>query len=168
MKNASTIQKAQYICNTGKIIHDRIVKIQSVYFASSQSGALNDLSITQLNAIKILWDSGEMTMSGLADLLGVSPPSASVLVDRLVEKGICCREHSTTDRRKVVVRISPEAEKIAEEITSNILQFFVDLVEKIGIETAQKWCDVLTHVKSVLSEDPDSRIPSTRTSSCSE
>lgn len=154
MKNDTTIEKAQYICNTGKIIHDRIVKIQSAYFASGKSGRLNDLSITQLNAIKVLWDSGEMTMSELADQLGVSPPSASVLVDRLVEKGILCREHSTTDRRKVVVRVSPEADKIAKEITSNILQFFVDLVEKIGIETAQKWCDVLTHVKSVLSEEP--------------
>ena len=116
---------------------------------------MTDLSINQLNAIKTLWDSGELTMSELADQLGVSPPSASVLVDRLVEKGIFCREHSTTDRRKVVVRVSPEAEKIAEEITSNILQFFVDLVDKIGIETAQKWCDVLARVKTVLAEEPD-------------
>jgi hypothetical protein len=34
----------------------------------------------------------------------------------------------------------------------------VDLVEKIGIETAQKWCDVLTHVTSVLSDEPGQRI----------
>ena len=86
MRNDTTIEKAQYICNTGKIIHDRIVKIQSAYFASDKNGKVNDLSITQLNAVKIIWDSGEMTMSELADNLGVSPPSASVLVDRLVEK----------------------------------------------------------------------------------
>lgn len=153
MKNISTIETAQYICNTGKIIHDRIVKIQSTYFSASKNGVLSDLSITQLNAIKTLWDSGELTMSELADQLGVSPPSASVLVDRLVDKGIFCREHSTTDRRKVVVRVSPEAEKMAEEITSLIVQFFVDLVEKIGAETAQKWCDVLTCVKSAIAEE---------------
>ena len=161
VKKDTTIEKAQYICDTGKIIHDRIVKIQSAYFASSKNGALNDLSITQLNAIKTLWDSGELNMSELADQLAVSPPSASVLVDRLVEKGIFCREHSTTDRRKVVVRVSPEAEKIAEEITSLILQFFVDLVEKIGIENAQKWCDVLTCVKSALSKEHETQTSST-------
>lgn len=163
MKKDTIIDKAQYICNTGKIIHDRIVKIQSAYFASSKNGTLNDLSITQLNAIKTLWDSGELTMSELADQLGISPPSASVLVDRLVEKGIFCREHSTKDRRKVVVRVSPEAEKIAEEITSRILQFFVDLVEQIGIDNAQKWCDVLTCVKSALSEESEVRNSSTPT-----
>ncbi len=161
MKKDETIEKAQYICETGKVIHDRIVEIQSGYFSSSKNGKLNDLSITQLNAVKTLWDSGELTMSELADRLGVSPPSASVMVDRLVEKGIFCREHSTTDRRKVVVRVSPEAEKIAEEITSLIFQFFVDLVEQIGIENAQKWCDVLTRVKAALTDDPVVRIPST-------
>jgi len=164
VKKDETIDKAQYICETGKLIHDRIVKIQSGYFSTSKNGTLNDLSITQLNAIKILWDSGELTMSELADQLAVSPPSASVLVDRLVEKGIFCREHSTKDRRKVVVRVSPEAEIIAEEITSLILRFFVDLVEQIGIETAQKWCDVLTRVKTALAEEPDTHVPSTPTS----
>ncbi len=168
MKKDETIDKAQYICETGKLIHDRIVKIQSAYFSSSKNGTLNDLSISQLNAIKTLWDSRELTMSELADQLAVSPPSASVMVDRLVEKGIFCREHSTTDRRKVVVRVSPEAEKIAEEITSLILQFFVDLVEQIGIETAQKWCDVLTRVKTALAEEPGARRPAPSTSLCTE
>ncbi len=168
MNKAATIETAQYICNTGRIIHDRIVKIQSAYLAGNKNGQLNDLSITQLNAIKILWDRGEMTMSELADQLSVSPPSASVLVDRLVEKGILCREHSTTDRRKVVVRVSPEAEKVVEEIIANILQFFVDLVEKIGIETAQKWCDVLTHVTDVLSDEPGRLIFPSSTSLRSE
>ncbi len=168
MKKDETIEKAQYICETGKLIHDRIVKIQSGYFSSSRNGALNDLSITQLNAIKTLWDCGELTMSELADQLAVSPPSASVLVDRLVDKGIFCREHSTKDRRKVVVRVSPEAEKIAEEITSLILQFFVDLVEQIGNETAQKWCDVLARVKTALSEEADTIISSTPASLYSE
>jgi len=168
MNKDATIEAAQYICNTGRILHDRIVKIQSAYFTCNKNGQLNDLSITQLNAIKILWDCGEMTMSALADQLSVSPPSASVLVDRLVEKGILCREHSTEDRRKVVVRVSPEAEKIVEEIIDNILQFFVDLVEKIGIETAQKWCDVLTHVTSVLSEEPGRRLFPSPTSLRSE
>lgn len=164
MKKDETIEKAQYICNTGKLIHDRLVKIQSAYFSSCKNGTLNDLSITQLNAIKILWDSGELSMSELADQLAVSPPSASVLVDRLVEKGIFCREHSTTDRRKVVVRVSPEGEKIAEEITTQILRFFVVLVEQIGIDTAQKWCDVLTRVKTALAEEPGTHNSSTPTS----
>lgn len=160
MKRDMTIETARYICDTGKIVHDRILKIQGHYLSSSEEGPVTELSVAQLNAVKILMDFGELTMSELADQLAVSPPSASAMVDRLVEKGVFCREHSTQDRRKVVVRISPEAEKIAEEIKSNIMQFFIDLVDKIGAETAQQWCDVLTCVKRALSERPDARVRS--------
>jgi DNA-binding MarR family transcriptional regulator len=153
--NDAVVEAARYICDTGKLVHDRIIKIQSLNFASSDDGTVNELSMSQLNAVKTLLECGELTMNELAERLAVSPPSASVMVDRLVEKGVFCREHSTKDRRKVVVRISPEAVKIAEEIKSNILQFFVELVEKIGVETAQKWCDVLSSVRTALAQEPD-------------
>lgn len=155
MANDATIEAARYICDTGKIVHDRILKIQSLNFASSDDGTANELSMSQLNAVKTLLECGELTMNELAERLDVSPPSASAMVDRLVEKGVFSREHSTKDRRKVVVRISPEGLKVAEEIKSSILQFFIELVEKIGVETAQKWCDVLSSVKTALAEEPD-------------
>jgi DNA-binding MarR family transcriptional regulator len=91
-------------------------------------------------------------MSELAELLGVSPPSASTMVDRLVDKGVLSREHSTEDRRKVVVRISPESAKNIESVESSILQLFEGLVEKLGPETTRQWCRVLKHVNAVLSD----------------
>lgn len=159
MKDRASIEAAKFICNTGKIVHDRILKIQSEFFSSSENGAANVLSLGQLNAVKILAESGELTMNELAVRLSVSPPSASTMVDRLVEKGVFCREHSTKDRRKVVVRVSPEAAKIAEEIGKSTTQFFVELVDKIGLETAQKWCEVLSTVEAALTETPETQYP---------
>lgn len=153
MRNDATIEMARYIFTTGKIIHDRIIKIQGQYLASFEKSPFQELSMSQLHVIRIVRESGELSMSELAEQMAVSPPSASAMVDRLVEKGLLCREHSTQDRRKVVVRISPEAVKKAEVIEQSIMQLFVDLVDKIGMETAQKWCDVLSRVKSVLSEE---------------
>lgn len=158
MKRDTTIETARYICETGKNIHDRILKIQGRYLTSNDDSIFAELSVAQLNAVKILLESGELTMRELADQMAVSPPSASAMVDRLVEKGVFSREHSTQDRRKVVVRISPQTEKVADEIKSNIMQFFIDLVDKIGAETAQQWCDVLTCVKAALTEENDVRV----------
>lgn len=155
--DATVVEKARYIFTTGKIIHDRIIKIQSQCLASGVDGAGYELSMGQLHAIRIVRESGELTMSELADQMAVSPPSASVMVDRLVEKGLLSREHSTKDRRKVVVRITPEAVQKAEVIESRIMALFVELVDQIGPETTQKWCDVLKRVKSVLVGAPDSR-----------
>jgi len=158
MQDTAATEKARYIFATGKLIHDRIIRIQSQFLASCEEGFASDLSMGQLHAMRIVRESGELTMSELAEQMAVSPPSASAMVDRLVEKDLLSREHSTEDRRKVVVRISPEAVKKAEAIEDSILQLFVILVDKIGADTAQKWCDVLASVKSVLSITPDAQL----------
>jgi DNA-binding MarR family transcriptional regulator len=149
----SAVDQARYIFTTGKLIHDRILKIQSRFLASCDAAPINDLSVTQVHVVRIVRAGGELSMSELADQLGVSPPSASSMVDRLVEKGVLCREHCTADRRKVVVRISPDAVRKVEVIENRILELFVDLVVKIGFENAQKWCDVLASVEAVLADD---------------
>ncbi len=153
MSNDVVMDQARYIFFTGKVIHDQILNIQSRYLASAHSGPFKDLSVAQLHVIRTVRSHQELTMSALAELLNVSPPSASAMVDRLVEKGALSREHSTEDRRKVVVRISPQAIKHAEEVESAIMELFVKLVEKIGPETTTQWCRVLERIKSVLTQE---------------
>lgn len=78
---------------------------------TSRNRPFGNLSIAQLYAVREIRGHVMLTMSELADILEASPPSASAMVDRLVEKGILWREHSTEDRRKVVVIISPDSVK---------------------------------------------------------
>ncbi len=150
MHENETLAQARYIFSTGKMIRDRIFRAQAAHLAAFGSETLGDLSLPQLHAIMVVRTQGEVTMTELSDRLGVSPPSASVMVDRLVEKEILIREHSVEDRRKVVVRVSPQAVENIEGVEETILRSFVEIVEKIGPETAQKWCEVLEQVKSVL------------------
>jgi len=151
MEKNSVSETARYIFTSGKMIHDRVNRIVSNHMISCDNcGELRDLSVTQLHAIMNIKEHGQLSMSELAERMGVSPPSASAMVDRLVEKSLLIREHSSKDRRKVVVRISPEAIESSQEIENTLLEFFVGLVEKIGPETAQQWCDVLAKIKSVL------------------
>lgn len=146
-------EQARYIFTTGKVIHDRILKIQSNQLASDSCDAFGELSVSQVHVIRQVRKHGTLAMSELADLLGVSPPSASTMVDRLVDKGVLSREHSTEDRRKVVVRISPEAIKKIESVETRILQLFEILVEKLGPETTRQWCRVLERVNAALSDN---------------
>lgn len=149
----SADDQARYIFTTSKLIHDRILKNQSRFLAACEAAPIIDLSIPQLHVVRIVRACGELTMSELADQMGVSPPSASAMVDRLVEKNILCREHSTKDRRKVVVRVSPQAVEKAQAIEASIINLFVELVQKIGPESAQKWCEVLENVKAALADN---------------
>lgn len=150
LKN-ETLSQARYIFANGKMIRDHILRVQTTHLQTCGiCEAWGELSIPQYHAIMVIRQQGQITMTELSERLGVSPPSASAMVDRLVAKGILVREHSSKDRRKVVVRVSPEARKNIEGVEETILRSFIEIVEKIGPETARKWCEVLERVKSVL------------------
>ncbi len=144
-----TVKHAKYIMRTGKLIHDRVHR---VFTSMAGNNSKLELSVPQMDAIKAIKEEGEITITKLSKILGVSPPSTSAMVDRLVEKEILVRERSRKDRRKVVVSISKKAAEHIEKIDMAILKTFTELVEKIGPETSRKWCEVLSHVKEVIKE----------------
>jgi len=155
MRKKEVLERARYIFTNGKILHDHIFQIHTRELAAiGRDSRHGEMSIAQMELIHLLSEQGEATISELAERLDVSPPSASVMVDRLVEKGVLIREQSRQDRRKVLVRISPEAVRTVEKIENAILKSFAELVEKLGADTTQKWCQVLERVREVLTPDP--------------
>jgi DNA-binding MarR family transcriptional regulator len=58
----------------------------------------------------VLRDGGPITVSHLAARLGISPPSTSAIVDRMVDAGLIARERSEEDRRTVSVWLAPAGE----------------------------------------------------------
>ena len=78
--------------------------------ASRQTQASGDTPLTgaQLFTLRTLRKRGALTMSALADALGVSQPSANGMIERLVETGLVARVRDDEDRRIVRVRLTPE------------------------------------------------------------
>jgi len=150
MPDENVIDQARYILTIGKMIRDRVFrKITGHVGVNGDDCGFGDLSLPQIHAVNVTRERGAVTVTELADMLGVSPPSASAMVDRLVEKGVFNREQSREDRRKVVVSVSPKALEQFDVIEKNILQSFIELVEGIGPETTRKWCEVLKRVREV-------------------
>ncbi|MDJ0782010.1 MAG: MarR family transcriptional regulator [Desulfosarcinaceae bacterium] len=152
MQEPTTQDLARYIYTNGKLIHDRILKIHTACLQNccQGPGSIGDLSFNQINAIMAVRRRGEVHMTELSALLGVTPASASGMVDRLVEKGILVREHCREDRRRVKVSVSPGAIDQIRQIEEAVLQSFFDLVERLGKQTAQQWCEILGKIKKVL------------------
>ena len=155
MKHNDARQLARYIMTTGKLIQNRIISLHNPHFGSGKSKrALKELSLSQIQTIMTVYSSRQISMTALSKQMGVSPPSSSAMVNRLVEKGILMREHSRIDRRRVMVQIAPSVKTDIQTIEEAILLRFVDLVEKLGHETAVMWCDVLEKVKAILEKEP--------------
>lgn len=150
MPDQKTIEQARYIFTTGKLLRRHIFSSLTRVEADDRGSACSELSLAQFNLLMAVQAHGEITGAELAAELGVSPPSVSVMVERLVERGLLIRQRSPEDRRKVVLRMSSDEALHFSKIEEQVLANFVGLVEEVGEETARKWVEVLQQVEQVL------------------
>ncbi len=71
-----------------------------------------ELTFAQARALFMLAARKELTVSQLAKLLGVGNPTASILVQQLVERELVTRTEHPSDRRHTIVRLSPKGAEI--------------------------------------------------------
>jgi len=153
MEDNELMKQAQYIFTTSVLVRDYLFR-ESVWKTRKDinDAAYKELTLAQYMTVITVDEYGPITIGDLAKNLGVSNPSASAMVEKLVEKGILTREHSRKDRRKVNVRISPEAARRIAQMKDISLGSFAALIKKIGPDTTRKWCEVLDEIKRVITE----------------
>lgn len=122
-------------------------------FAARQRGdgaQCPDLTFTQCNVVMAVQEQGELSLTELADLLHVSRPSASTMVDRLVEMGLLLREQAEVDRREVRIRLSENGYRQFQQMEEEILCYITELLSKLGPVYSAQWCDVYAKVREII------------------
>jgi len=147
-------EQAHYIFTTGRAIRDFVDRNIASQLAQFDGRSIwGELSVTQMHALMMIQKRETVSISELASLLGVAVPSASTLVDRLVEKGALTREPSMIDRRRMEVRIASALKDDFSRVNSVLLNAFANLIQKIGPETTRMWCEVLRRIEAVLEQE---------------
>ena len=153
MQDQEIVNQARSIMKSGKRIWEWVFRTQThhlVELKDKKSG--NSLSMAQYQLLLLVNKQQTTTISGLAAELGVSIPSASAMVDRLVERGVLTRRQARDDRRKVEVSLTEDAVQKVAETEAVLFDSFVALLEKVGQDTAGQWSEVLGRVKKCLPE----------------
>lgn len=78
------------------------------------AGRLGGVSVTQLRALTVIAAAGAGRTGLLAVELGVSASAATRLADRLVLAGLVRRETTLTDRREVLLRLTPDGAAVLD------------------------------------------------------
>ena len=78
----------------------------------------NGLSLPQMNVLMHLYYRGPLEVTHFVELLQISPPAASQLIERLVHANLVVRTESPTDRRIRMVNLTDTGRKIIEESIS--------------------------------------------------
>ncbi|MDJ0666737.1 MAG: MarR family transcriptional regulator [Desulfobacterales bacterium] len=151
MARDTLTEQARYIFTTGRSIRDFVDRnVAQLLAAEGSRSVCGELSVNQMHALMLIQKREKVSISELAALMGVSAPSASAMVERMVEKGALTRSPSARDRRRMEVRIAPAVQEDFERVNAVLLAAFERLVAKTGEETARMWCEVLERVKQVL------------------
>ena len=96
---------------------DTIVQAYMDLFMTMQFNAVShwlmlELTYAQAKALFMLAARKELTVSQLAKLLGVGNPTASILVQQLVERDLVTRSEQASDRRHTIIRLSQKGAEI--------------------------------------------------------
>jgi DNA-binding MarR family transcriptional regulator len=87
--------------------------------------------------IMIALTRGPHSVGQLAEVLGVSPPAATRLVDRLVEHGMVERRHDPADRRVVLVDYVPAMRDVARRLMEVRRGRLTQAMERLSDEEAR-------------------------------
>ena len=115
-----------------------------------------DLSITQLRNLIVLSLRGPQHVGQLAAALGVSEPSASQIVDRLAQRALIRRDADPSDRRRIMVSITAEGEKIIDSVRtsrSEAAEGFLDQLDDDSLRSLAKGTRALADAAGA-SDDP--------------
>lgn len=145
----NTLDQARFLHASFKLLHERMLK-QHGHLAFEGSGLKSELTMTQFTTLTAVCDHGEMSLKEIAEATSVSSPSASNMVDKLVEAGALLREHSKVDRREVRVSISPLGQKAVETLEATVLESLVEMLDGVGPECAKMWCDVYHRIEQYV------------------
>lgn len=152
--NADVFEQARYVFDTVRMLQSRMASRHAeLNLCCGKVGAMQELTIPQMHMLNKIRDLGGATIKDLAVALHVSAPSASAMVERLVEMGVATREQSQVDRREVVVRLSPEGEHTLSVMEKQLLESIVELLKGVGPVHAQMWCDVYERIREVLIQE---------------
>ncbi len=156
MTDKTTLEQAKFIFSTIKHLRDRMfANHHGKSMSEKEKLLLKDISIAQFHTIMMIRKKGKVSLKELAHMQQISPPSASAMVDRLVEKGVLKRDQSQKDRRQVEISLTDNALLRHERVEEAVFSSFVELIEKLGPETTGKWCDVLEEVHQVFLLEDD-------------
>jgi DNA-binding MarR family transcriptional regulator len=111
-----------------------------------------DLTMAQAKLLYVVTATGDLSMSEIAQRLGVTISTASGAVDHLVSIGLLNRIDDPANRRQVQVSVTPYGRQTLEamrELNIRQLRALLDLVGDADLEVVERAIRILTDAISI-------------------
>ncbi len=114
-----------------------------------------EVTLSQYRALVVLASRGPQGVAAIADSLGITPPTASRLCERLVRKGLVRRRTDRNDRRQVRVALTDSGHNLVDVVTSRRRQEISTLLRRVPQEARQSMVAGLQRLAEAAGEVPE-------------
>jgi DNA-binding MarR family transcriptional regulator len=111
------------------------------------------MSLSQYYLLEGLRDTPELPVGELAEIAGVAPPTATRMLDCLARDGYITRRHSETDRRSVLVCLTPAGEEAVEQAHRVVQSWRRDVFERLDPDEREQAAALMERLSQVLAEE---------------
>ena len=91
-----------------------------------------------------------VTLKKIAETIGVSAAAASVMVDLLVTKKMLRRTRSKSDRRALLIRLTPQTSRLFEISERSLGEALKGVADELGPDILHQWEAILVAASAVL------------------
>ena len=118
-------------------------------------GPVDDLlTLPQFRLMVVLHSRGQLNHRMLAEHLGVTPSTATRMVDRLVAVGMVVRSENPQSRREVLLDLTDEGRQVVRQVTNRRRREIAKIVARMPDDARRGMVEVLTAFTEAGGEPP--------------
>jgi DNA-binding MarR family transcriptional regulator len=109
-----------------------------------------DLTVPQFRALAFVNRNKGSSLCEVADHVGLTSPSASTLVDGLIERGMMTREEHPDDRRRIRLAVTEPGEAILEASTRGTMTYLAKKLSGVSADDREIIVKAMETLRSVF------------------
>ena len=127
----------------------------SVYESTPRRYRTEDLYMTEMHALNLIWNQDRLNMTQLAQQTNRTKGAISQMVEKLRKKGLLVKEKNPQNNSEIFLRLTDlgrEACQYHRDMERNIYRLYLDGLEDFGQEDFERYRRLLQRLKQITVE----------------
>ena len=120
--------------------------LKPLFFPESWLQLDMKFSKSEIFTLMLMEKRQEITMTELSEYLNAPMSTANGIVERLIKKGYADRDRSETDRRIVVVRLTPAGSRLIEDLKETVSGLLKTVLSELSEEEVSTMVSIVLKV----------------------
>jgi len=114
-----------------------------------------DVNKTQLRALIFIKNNGPKSMTELCFKLNIEKGSLTSMIDDLTNKGYVVRERDLNDRRKYLINLTDNGNKVAEECLDKLIDGLGEKLSKLSEKDRIDYIESIIKIQEIIENNKD-------------